>query len=104
MGEDTTVTTICLWRESLGEVIYLRKWPSQSLSSWMFVSQAYFFLPYYAGPYTEECVVPAGGALAKPLPLRSLILGPDPGETAANRINKHCSVYMDIFILRGKDK
>lgn len=32
------------------------------------MSQAYFFLPYYAGPYTEEFVVPAGGALAKPLP------------------------------------
>lgn len=79
-------------------MIYLWKRPSQSLS------QAYFFLPYYAGPYTEEFVVPAGGALAKPLPLRSLILGPDPGETAANRINKDCSVYMDIFVLRGKDK
>jgi len=73
--------------------------------SWsrMFVSQAYFFPPCYAGPYTKECVVPPGGALAKPLP-REALLGPDPGETAANRINKHCSVYMDIFVLRGKDK
>lgn len=64
-----------------------------------FVSQVYFFPPCYSGPCTKEYVV-----LDQATPSEKPLLVPDPGETAANRINKHCSVYMDVFVLRGKDK
>lgn len=42
-----------------------------------------------------------GGTLAKPLPLEASFC-PDPGAIAANRINRHCSVYMGTLAFRGK--